>query len=975
MSDLIRVQINHSITDQYVHNVELILRAGDRAVHSRVKCFRLLYSSAFEERLRWYFEDSLANPHSSARAWAEQIQTELVDFGERLFKAVHSTEEAVECWAIVRDQLHRTQFEITSSSPVGFALPWECMRDPKSGIFPGLESRAFVRCVTSKQQWTSRSLPAKLRVLLVISRPLGEADVPFRAVAREILELATRSGLHIEVLRPATLDEFEKVLKYAKASGRPFDVVHFDGHGSYEDIIATTSARPSVLQKGYILFESSKPSTYVQPADGALIGSLVSKYDVPFLILNACRSAHAAVQDAPGNVVEHKQSVLAFPSFAFEAVSSGVKGVIAARHNLSVNTAVTLIHSVYEQLVAGSSLAESVNHARQKLASSISDRGAVQDWLIPLVFENTPEHHLPVGELSVESEVSKRETELLMIPRGTRFSDGPVFGQDTALLAIDRAFAKSSVLVLHGAAGLGKTTVACEFARWYRATGGISGPIVFTKFTNRVDPNELFGQVIEELGSHGSQYNAEGNSYTEQLLGLLRTESFLWIWDGIDNLFRGIEDANGAVLEGVSTILNELRVKHPAKLLITARGSLIQAKFNLDSHLVNPLPKKEMIDLVGATNGNEWLPIVECADGNPLTLKALLAQCIAEGRTSMTDIMSFCEAIERGEEVINHVCDETQELCVLCSLDQGFPTFLTENQVTVVALLHLFRKFIHLGTLLTMVVEHPNATVIDVGITEVAPTEFILTACADGGLLEKWSATNYRPHPVLHVYLAKLFKQHFDDERPLDAFIDTMVHRSLGYQEKLFEGDTTMVYGMFWEHQNTFAARSLAIQRERWREALYLTISLHTTFHNLNHPDNDIHLFTELKPHFVDSVSGDPIPGYEVEWAIIVKSEAQVAAEKGQLDQAAELLRIQIDLLRPNLDLNPDRSPMSERLIGIMADCMRLLGEIYFRQERAAEAFELLEESLAIAKSLNDNSNQLTLLSQTLASVRQDRGP
>jgi hypothetical protein len=74
----------------------------------------------------------------------------------------------------------------------------------------------------------------RLRVLLVICRPGGGDDVPFRSVGALLLKTArAREVLDLTVLRPPTFAALSAVLEQAHAAGRPFHVVHFDGHGSY----------------------------------------------------------------------------------------------------------------------------------------------------------------------------------------------------------------------------------------------------------------------------------------------------------------------------------------------------------------------------------------------------------------------------------------------------------------------------------------------------------------------------------------------------------------------------------------------------------------------------------------------------------------------------------------------------------------------------------------------------------------------
>jgi putative transposase len=69
-----------------------------------------------------------------------------------------------------------------------------------------------------------------------------------------------------------------------------------------------------------------------------------------------------------------------------------------------------------------------------------------------------------------------------------RRPDTGFYGRHETLLALDRAFDRQQVALVHGYAGAGKTTVAAEFARWYEATGGLDDPelgagrVIFTSF-------------------------------------------------------------------------------------------------------------------------------------------------------------------------------------------------------------------------------------------------------------------------------------------------------------------------------------------------------------------------------------------------------------------------------------------------------------------------------------------------------------
>ena len=86
-----------------------------------------------------------------------------------------------------------------------------------------------------------------MRILLVICRPQGGNDVPFRSVAIRLIRGLTDSAREIfqlDVLRPPTFQRLEEVLRQAKAEGKPYHIVHFDGHGVYEDLNVKDSGKP-----------------------------------------------------------------------------------------------------------------------------------------------------------------------------------------------------------------------------------------------------------------------------------------------------------------------------------------------------------------------------------------------------------------------------------------------------------------------------------------------------------------------------------------------------------------------------------------------------------------------------------------------------------------------------------------------------------------------------------------------------------
>src|SRR5262249_34914442 len=148
--------------------------------------------------------------------------------------------DAAEIWGWARDRLSETRVEVDTDPGEGPGLAWELLRDPGRDQAVALGAGGFVR--THLRAAGDARLPGRagdrLGVLLVIARPGGRADVPFRSVASRLVRGGAEqmAGLDLDVLRPATFARLSQVLHAAHDAGRPYHVVHFDGHGTYLDL-------------------------------------------------------------------------------------------------------------------------------------------------------------------------------------------------------------------------------------------------------------------------------------------------------------------------------------------------------------------------------------------------------------------------------------------------------------------------------------------------------------------------------------------------------------------------------------------------------------------------------------------------------------------------------------------------------------------------------------------------------------------
>ncbi len=695
---MLQLRLTHHSAGRNQHRVEVSLRgAGVRQAFESTFDFLLLDQD--EEDLRWYLEDYLQYPEDPAPAIARRVEERMAEIGTELFLAVfQGSDGARGLWAGVRDRLSGTRVEIvTEADPI----PWELLRDPEMDTPLALLARSFVRAQPTRAR--RPSLPKedgdKLRILLAICRPGGDQDVPFRSVASRLikgLDEAGREAYDLDVLRPPTFEQLERVLRQAKEEGRPYHVVHFDGHGAYGETASRTE------RHGYVLFERELGGEAV-PVDGSTLGGLLAEARVPILVLNACRSAHAEPAAQPDPADASQSQARAFGSLAQEVMNAGTAGVLAMSYNVYVVTAAQLAAELYASLGRGNPLGEAVTRARGNLHESPLREVAfnplpLQDWAVPVVHEAAPVRLFRKNRKRRRAAVAPGATEDL----GSSLPPPPAagfFGRDETLLALDRAFDLDDVVLLHAYAGSGKTATAAEFARWYSLTGGIEGPVLFTSFERYLplarvlDPvGQVFEGLLEERGIHWLALDDAARR--DVALQLLSEVPVLWIWDNVEPVTgfpAGTETAwSREEQDELVLFLRDAR-RTKAKLLLTSRRDENAWLGTLPIRVaVPPMPLLESLQLARAlaaqrglqlSGVGDWRPLLEFAQGNPMTVTVLVGQALREGFATKQEIEGFAERLRSGEAAFIDEREEGRARSLGASLAYGFENAFSAEEL------------------------------------------------------------------------------------------------------------------------------------------------------------------------------------------------------------------------------------------------------------------------------------------------------
>ena len=117
------------------HRIEIALEGDGQARQTAVSAFSFALTPQDREDVRWYLEDFLQYPLDPAPAIAARIERRMSAIGVELFNAIfQSNADARDLWATLRGHLNGTRVEIVAGVREATALPWELLRDPKTGF-------------------------------------------------------------------------------------------------------------------------------------------------------------------------------------------------------------------------------------------------------------------------------------------------------------------------------------------------------------------------------------------------------------------------------------------------------------------------------------------------------------------------------------------------------------------------------------------------------------------------------------------------------------------------------------------------------------------------------------------------------------------------------------------------------------------------------------------------------------------------
>lgn len=790
--------------------LDLSLRLGNRTVTATVAGAPAAHHDDLE-LLRWYLEDYDDDAQSSRRAreLALRARSAARRVGEDLYRSVFgATPEAAGIGALLEgDALAGVTVEIRCGGPAAFAVPWELLRDPTSGRDIAVHAKSFVRAVVTAPR--DYRPPVLGRVLVVVSRPGRESDVPLRSVAGHIVRagLARRNPLAVTLLRPPTLDALRHELHRAADTGAPYSVVHFDGHGIRADAFALDRLEvrtlpgdgppPGAARRGYLIFEGGPAGGSPVAVSGTTLGRICAENRVGTVLLNACRSAEDfGTASAAG----------AYGTVAQELLHHGVHGVVAMRYNVSVGVAADVMRTVYGALFAGRDLGSAVAGARRAVATTDVDG---LGWVVPVVYA-------PAGiPVVITPEVDHQQS-----PAGADAGTGAVSGSlDATLLALDRAFDHACVVVLNAWAGSGGAAVAHEFIAWYQSTGAASLEAMVLMMTTTVDAADLRSMFDGASTTAAGSFVVTGGDATARaaLRGAAEdviARPTLVVVDDFDAVSFMPDPQRQQILD----VLRSWRDPRVRVLVVSGRDD----RSVLGEHVAHvPLEPPDVAAAVqlavDAARGAgrdltaaEARDLVAAVDANPLLTRHFAAGYTPPLLPAPDSWWRSNPALRLAAEPPDRVTSVFRAL-----LESHFTT----EELTILSVTALFRRYVSADGL-SSVLDPPDSGELQGRIAHRALE--VLDRAAELGLLAKVRSLTYRIHPGLPAVLAAYWPDVLETYLA-EQWLVVMAQLGMELRDIVEEGYRHVVDRLALEESNLLAVREEAMRRGDW---VLLTMSM-----------------------------------------------------------------------------------------------------------------------------------------------------
>ncbi len=777
-------------------------------------------NSHLADDLRWYLARFLDDPFAPNTDWAKDIQGALEQWGKDTFHTLFQGEASDWYQAIEKQNLRQLTLKIVSDDASILAWPWEALRDQTGAIL------AQNCCIERQPNMLPDLLPWSIdlptdciNILLVIARPYEDQGVGGYALADSLIKFSQQKGvpIRVDVLRPPTFDQLSATLQ-EKAGF--YHIVHLDGQG--EDANRST---------GLFVFESEKGQPDVVGV--AKLTQLLRKYPSPIIMLSGCRSVSA---DKP---------VSTLVLLAYALLKAGIGSVVDVGYNLRNNAVQQFFPAFYRGLFQFGTVAEATRAGRQAMLvdpkrECVLGEYPLQDWLVPVLYQSA------AFDLNFSTGTQPQQAELIPLPpAATEQGEHELIGRGDMIHALEQTLRKqaSAGLLIHGVAGVGKTTLVQSVVQWLQQTNGLERSIFWFRFDEIRNIEYLINQMVQ--GLFGTDALASSmQQKMDNLCAVFKQNAFIMVWDNFECVHGADEDSDVPPLltdddrKQLKEFLRRLR-RGKTKIIMTSRSTESWLSETECARLpLNGLQAEQrwqycnaMVNHLGLTLGrvdNAYHDLMEKLLGHPLAIRVVLLRLID------TSASTLLEELQQTIDVIAEDDLTARTDAALQLLEVNLPPEYT----AVLQFIGLHQRYVQLDMLPDMMKN-----------SDLATGQVIIKECFNvlerAGLIRLQQKNMYAIHPALHGYLRR---QHPAEVAVQGAFVDFMAHFADHLAPKEFNGQRPPFYI---HGANFHIALSLAIALNMAGHVTALTQALAVFARNDRDFQGAERLFKQLANHYI----------------------------------------------------------------------------------------------------------------------------
>jgi len=718
--------------------------------------------------LHWYLENYYIWPTGPFKTRAEAIEAQLPQWGQALYQAVFETQaaqNALKAWEHAAGQADRRfSVWVDSSLPEGtsqkkqeiaqevgsdlLSLPWELLHDERGYLFQGKQAVRVRRRLPNRYEQGARVTELPIRILLVSPRPEDDYTgyIDHRASALPLVEAVESLGdlVELTVLTPPTFPALQRALQWAADNSKPFDVVHFDGHGVYDKKHGL----------GGLCFEEPKDRNKLAKramafVDAKEMAEMMRDHRIPLVFLEACQTAMSD-KDPTASV-------------AAKLLNEGVTSVVAMSHSVLVETARRFVKAFYGQLASGARVGQAMLAGQQALKgdtfrAKVMAAGDLhlQDWFVPVLYQERLDPQLftampPKAVQHLQAQQHRLSLGALPDPPAHTF-----IGRSRELLSFERLLHDQPYAVVRGQGGAGKTTLAVELARWLVRCGRFE-KAAFVSLEQYTDARGVLDSLGRQLLPEGEKWSvAHYRDLKQASQPLERALSDHKTMIVLDNLESVLPDASGQTAAPITELLDLwqswLNADSATRLVFTSREPL-PAPFNHKSRdlRLGALGQSEAIQLVSQVMKKEGVTPKETDPGTtPKEITDLVeaVNCHARALTLLAREVSrqgVCATTETLHQLMGkldqqHPDDRENSLYASVELSLRRLSKETQDKIRGLAVCH---GGVHFHVLYSMSGRDKNTT------------ENIFKELIEVGLGEEKGYSHLRLDPALGAYLRR----------------------------------------------------------------------------------------------------------------------------------------------------------------------------------------------------------------------------